>query len=111
MIRGDLTAEIAGLVRRLQPFDRLCSVDTHALVQRWSRDPAMRSYTAHSIKRGALSHLFQAVAQGVDVPEHLLARVAKHKTHQGLPDMTVRYGADPIAVARALKTGHVTVHL
>ena len=111
VIRGDLVAEIAGLVRRLRPFTRLCSVDTQALVRRWSKDASMHQYTGHSIKRGALTHLFQAMAQGVVVPEHLVARLAKHKSSQGLPEMTVRYGADPVAVARALGTGDVTVHL
>ena len=71
----------------------------------------MKEFSGHSIKRGAISHLLVLMAQGVDIPEILLARLAKHKTAAGLPEITIRYGANEVALARAMKTGEVTKYL
>ncbi|KAJ9442313.1 hypothetical protein DIPPA_11650 [Diplonema papillatum] len=111
VIRGDLTGQIASIFRVLAPFDKLTTTTTSRLSHMWDSVPSMARFSGHSIKRGAVTHLFSRVAQGVPIDVMLICRLAKHSTKQGVPDMTVRYGGDGIPMARALQTGLVTVHL
>ena len=38
----------------------------------------MKTYTAHSVKRGAISTLLELLASGCDLKEELISRLAKH---------------------------------
>ena len=111
VVLGDLTGQIAALVKLLTPFDMVTKMTTDALDRTWGADSMMRGYTAHSIKRGAMTVLFKVMASGVDIPEELVDRLAKHSNDKGMSGMTVRYGGDYCAMARALKTGAVTRYL
>ena len=109
VVAGSLVSEIARLFHLLSPFQRLTHLDTCHLDKTWKKE--LPSYTAHSIKRGAISHLLVLLARGVPIQEVLVSRLAKHASESGLSPMTLRYGGDKIALARALRTGEVTVHL
>ncbi|KAJ9450188.1 hypothetical protein DIPPA_20898 [Diplonema papillatum] len=115
VIRGDLTAEIARLVRSLQPFSQLCRLSTDAVAKRWGRTLGMEEYSGHSIKRGAYTVLTQLMAAGtLKVPGCLVSRVLKHEERGGertVSDVTLKYGGDPVAQARMLLTWEVTQHL
>ncbi|KAJ9443143.1 hypothetical protein DIPPA_02664 [Diplonema papillatum] len=114
VVKGPLTAEIATLLQSLIPFNNLTTISTTKLDELWGRSNLMRGYTAHSVKRGAMTRIFQLMGRGVPIPPHLVERLAKHKEQGGpgaLSGVTVRYGADPVAMARALETGKVTIHL
>lgn len=113
VITGDLTGQCAALVTTLTPFTTLTTLTTEGLNARWQVLPVMAPYSAHSIKRGAITHLLRLIAEGTPIPEELVSRVAKHTTPHttGLTEMTVRYGADPVALARVLRTAEVTRYL
>lgn len=68
--------------------------------------------TAHSLKRGALTHLLQCAADG-KLRIDRIATIAKHAHlgHDALPATTLRYVADTVALARALGTHEATVLL
>ncbi|KAJ9438113.1 hypothetical protein DIPPA_29909 [Diplonema papillatum] len=111
VIKGDLTSPICSLLSFLLPFPRLTTWTTSKLVSVWNAIPRMKSFSAHSIKRGAMAVVFQKVAAGADVPEILVSRLAKHSVKAGLSNVTLRYGGDSVAMARALATDRVTVLL
>ncbi|KAJ9453956.1 hypothetical protein DIPPA_22968 [Diplonema papillatum] len=77
----------------------------------------MSAFSAHSIKRGAATFIFQKLASGeAVVPAALVDRLTKHEEKEGggadkFSDTTLRYGGDLVALARALRTGEVTRHL
>ncbi len=108
VVQGPWTDEIAQAVEHLGNFAQLTTVTTATLDALWKMDPVMHAYSAHSIKRGALSHLFELAATGVDVPQVPLALLAKHATTAALSATTIRYGANPVAMARMLGTQQVT---
>ncbi|KAJ9445329.1 hypothetical protein DIPPA_24014 [Diplonema papillatum] len=114
VIVGLLTSELAEMFRTSAPFDRLCLLTTTGLDAMWARTPEMQRYSAHSIKRGAVTHLFGLIATGAPIPLHLVDRLAKHEEPGGLEaisETTIRYGGDPLALARVLETAKVTSHL
>ena len=64
--------------------------------------------SAHSPKRGAMQLVMEAAAAGL-IPLGLAAQIAKHLGGQVvLPDTTVRYTTDRVALARANGSGSVT---
>lgn len=68
-------------------------------------------YSAHSVRRGALSHLQGVMAEGRgEFGEVELARLAKHQSKADpYPVTSIRYGwARPLHLALSLKTGKVT---
>ncbi|KAJ9437453.1 hypothetical protein DIPPA_30261 [Diplonema papillatum] len=113
VIRGDLTPEIAALFRSLAPFSKITAMGTDGLDREWAKSEAMRDFTGHSIKRGAASELYRLVALGTQIPLHLIDRIQKHEEVSGerLADVSIRYGADPVLLARVLKTGEVSKYL
>lgn len=65
----------------------------------------------HSIKVGAITELLNLVTAG-KVPLHLVPLVAKHhQANPPLPNTTIRYIRDRVALARALGTGQATQYL
>ena len=108
VVTGPLTSTIALLFDRLKPFRTLTTVTTEAIVERWRHTPGMEQYTGHSIKRGAVTYLLSLLAQGLPVDPALISVVAKHKVETALSPTTLRYAGDPVALARALGTQHVT---
>ena len=64
--------------------------------------------SAHSPKRGAMQLVMEAAAAGL-IPMGLAAQIAKHLGGQVvLPDTTVRYITDRVALAKANGSGSVT---
>ncbi|KAJ9435697.1 hypothetical protein DIPPA_21932 [Diplonema papillatum] len=114
VVVGPLTAELAEMYRARAPFAELCSLTTTGLDAMWARSPEMRKYSAHSIKRGAVTRLFDCIALGVPIPLYLVNRLAKHEEPGGpgaISKTTIRYGADPLSLARVLGTAKATMHL
>eukprot|EP00659_Diplonema_papillatum_P000307 gene307-biopygen317 len=113
VILGPLTDKISTLYGSLAPFCPLSNLTTTALDSLWAKTPEMAGYTGHSIKRGATTHVLERVVEGERVPMYLLDRLAKHEEKSGtaLSEVTIRYGGNPIAMARALETGRVTMLL
>lgn len=113
VIRGELTKEISELVRELSPFEALCpNLNTEGLDNLWSSDPAMQDYRAHSIKRGATTHLMELMSDGVEIDGDVVDRLTKHAARsEKLSRQTLRYGGNCIAMARVLETGKATMHL
>ena len=67
--------------------------------------------SAHSFKRGAADELMRLAAIG-KVPVEVIPRLLKHKEPVPvLPDVTVRYGSDRVAIARVGRTGELTAQL
>lgn len=65
-------------------------------------------FRAHSIKRGAIEHLFQVLPTG-DQRMSLIPLLAKHGPAFGpLRELTIRYVSDQVAMARHLGTGLLT---
>ena len=114
VIKGNHTEEIKILLDAMGEFKKLHPWDTSKLVKTFQQDGRMKRYTAHSIKRGAISHLLEVLASDQEqqgLTEGLISRLAKHAGVSALSDTTLRYGGNPIAMARALKTGDVTCFL
>jgi integrase len=86
----------------------LCSLTTSALDNRWRRSELMAGFSAHSIKRGALSELIDQASQDSTIDAVKISLLAKHEHVYTLAASTIRYGADPIAMARLMGTQHVT---
>ena len=64
--------------------------------------------SAHSLKRRVIQLLTEAAAEGL-IPLQLVAQMAKHVGGQPLlPDTTVRYLTDRVALARANRSGEAT---
>ena len=111
VIKGNHTEEIKILLDAMGEFKKLHPWDTSKLVKTFQQDGRMKRYTAHSIKRGAISHLLEVLASDQEqqgLTEGLISRLAKHAGVSALSDTTLRYGGNPIAMARALKIGDVT---
>ncbi|KAJ9442493.1 hypothetical protein DIPPA_10853 [Diplonema papillatum] len=112
VLLGSLTDEIAALFRNLAPFNPLTKVTTSALDRMWGNTPTMTGFTAHSIKRGAVTHILDRMVSGLadPVPPYLVDRISKHEERSGtaLSDVTIRYGGNHIAMARALETGRIS---
>ncbi|KAJ9437536.1 hypothetical protein DIPPA_23747 [Diplonema papillatum] len=108
VIKGDWTQAIYVLLKSLLPFQKLTTWTTAMLIAEWRKSPNMVGYTAHSIKRGAVTHLFRKADEGEQFPVVLISRLAKHKAPEQIADTTLRYGGDPVAMARLLATATVT---
>ncbi|KAJ9436747.1 hypothetical protein DIPPA_28398 [Diplonema papillatum] len=115
VIVGPLTPELAEMFQASAPFDELCSLTTTGLDSMWTRSPEMRRYSAHSIKRGAVTRLFDLIASGVSIPLCSVHRLAKHEepggTEGAISETTIRYGGNLLALARVLGTAKATKHL
>lgn len=106
VITGDLTTSIHAALSNLKD-KQLCAVSTSELDHLWSGDGKMAGYSAHSIKRGALTHLMErAVAAQLDPVK--ISLLAKHQHVNVLAQNTIRYGANPVALARLLGTADAT---
>ena len=111
VIVGAQTAEIARLFHLLHPFSQLCETTTSQLDVLWKETTLMRPFTAHSIKRGAVTLLVQLRSQGYPLDEAMISRVAKYGSQGGFAKSTLRYGADPLDLARTLGTEKITISL
>ena len=111
VVVGDWTCTIAAYVATMLPDARLTDVSTAQLRALWSRDPMMEEFTCHSIKRGALTHLGRALDAGADIDPWRISLLAKHDHTLVVGKQTLRYIADPIAMARLHGTQHVTKFL
>jgi hypothetical protein len=110
VLEGDLVPEIYKYFRTLPKDQKVLSSSTTQFRKALQACPGMRKFSAHSIKRGAISHLMQFVPETV---EHLLvSRLAKHKVDSDdVSRQTLRYGADHKQLARSLRTSRVTILL
>jgi hypothetical protein len=93
---------------RLKANDRFTTLSGDAIRATLQRYPSTRELTLHSFKRGAADVLIrEAVAGNLDI--ELLPRLLKHKHPlQELPDVTLRYISDQVALALALRTQEAT---
>ena len=65
----------------------------------------MEKYSAHSIKRGAISHIMGLMSIGEVVDEIVLGRLLKHSSkNDPFSAVTIRYGGNPVDMAHALRT-------
>ena len=62
VIKGNHTEEIKILLDAMGEFKKLHPWDMSKLVKTFQQDGRMKRYTAHSIKRGAISHLLEVLA-------------------------------------------------
>jgi hypothetical protein len=112
IIRGPLTSVLAKMLRQLGDFTELCPLNSGAIDARWARDPLMRPYTAHSIKRGVTTHLDQKFKAGemTQVPPFAREHLEKHSAGPADPanKMGHLYGGDDVALAAKFATQHVT---
>jgi hypothetical protein len=110
VLEGDLVPRIYKFFRTLQKDEPVMAATTSEFRKALQACPGMRKFSAHSIKRGAISHLMQFVPETV---EHLLvSRLAKHKVDSDdVSRQTLRYGADHKQLARSLRTSRVTTLL
>lgn len=108
VVRGDgtegLAKWIATAMQGKKRDDKLFPYPTHKL-----RDVlAPWGYTAHSIKRGALLHVLQALPLGSPLLT-IVPLLGKHApSFPILGDLTVRYAGEQLEVARHLGTGLLT---
>lgn len=79
VITGTWTREIYDLVKYLRPGHKVCPLNRTQMVNFWRTDKSMRQFTAHSIKRGAIQHLFQRAAAGELKELHLISLLAKQR--------------------------------
>ena len=108
VVTGALTEKIASLYGRLKPFRYLTETTTEALTEKWHHTPGMTSFSGHSIKRGAVTHLLSLLAEKKPVNPSLISVLAKHKVEVALSPTTIRYAGDPVALAKAIGTQDVT---
>jgi hypothetical protein len=91
------------LPRPDSPFTTLTSHDFCRMASRLKV-----KWTAHSMKRGAVTHLIEQAAEG-RVDPWIVARLAKHKAGlMEFPETTLRYAANDPATARMLGTQDAT---
>ena len=110
VVCGPHEADELRAILALSPDQPLCPMTTTTMVRHF-RAAGLADITGHSLKRGAIRLLHQLAANGVVDPT-VIPRLAKHReTAPLLPDMTVRYGADKVALARIGRTGELTRHL
>ncbi len=79
----------------------------------WKRQfrDTLPHFTAHSLKRGAIHHLATEAGAGRLDPR-LIPLIARHKDPlHGYPQMTFRYAADSVPLARVLGSQNATLLL
>lgn len=93
-------------VAALGPGEPFTTVTTAELDREFYR--LRLKWTAHSLKRGAVTALIEAAAEGL-VDPWIVARLAKHKSalHE-FPETTLRYAANDPATALMLGTQQAT---
>jgi len=92
-------------------FERL--IRTLEVPPEWKRrfPGTLSHFTAHSLKRGAVHHLASEAGEGRLDPR-LIPLLARHKDPlHGYPEMTFRYAADAVPLARALGSQRATLLL
>lgn len=109
VITGPYTTTIARLLKKYLGTGPLCELTTarlNALIKQ-----TFPNLSTRSIKRGAVTWLTQVVdEQGLD--PQLIPLVAKHQRPSPvLPPMSMRYAANPLALAHILKSARATQHL
>jgi hypothetical protein len=89
-----------------QPQSPFTTLDAHNFDRVTSRLKV--KWTAHSLKRGAVTHLIEQAAEG-NVDPWIVARLAKHKAGlMEFPETTLRYAANDPATAVMLGTQAAT---
>lgn len=107
VIVGDLTPQISSGALTLTSNHADLSDISSAKLTRMMQASGLPQ-TSRSIKRGAVTHLTSLAARkGLDPA--VIPNLSKHKvSNPVLPDMTIRYGADPASMARLLGTSKAT---
>jgi hypothetical protein len=100
--------ELVRRIAHLKTGDHFTTLTGDSVRATLRKFPATRDLTLHSFKRGAADVLIQEVVAG-NLDIELLPRLLKHKHPiQELPDVTLRYISDQIALALALRTQEAT---
>lgn len=105
IISGEWTREIAAMLRQIdlrRGLSDMTTDDLSAMLHLWTGT----AYTAHSIKRGALTHLVQLIPD-LNITMEDVQRLAKHKELE----TTLRYIGNQTALAHALDPLRITQHL
>lgn len=94
------TRELENMLRRLNPPTSLLMQPTLVPGQEWRTH-----YTAHSIKKGAIKHLWENQASA-NLDPLIIERISKHKNPSGEPlsREAIRYAPDVFPIARYLGT-------
>lgn len=96
--------QLAQMLAQMSPHDNLTKWSTRDLLEYLHKRYPTKSWTAHSIKRGALTHLARMAAEQKLNPA-LIPQLGKHIGGQPLlPDTTVRYIANAEVMARMNKS-------
>ena len=106
VIKGNHTEEIKILLGAMGGFKKLHPWGTSRLVKTFQQDSRMKRYTAHSIKRGAISHLLASDQEQQGLTEGLISRLAKHAGVSALSDTTLGY----IPLSRNVGRGAGNIH-
>lgn len=108
VIEGDLTSRLCHLLRRPWNNATLCPIGAGALTRLLRREPRMGGYSAHSIKRGAVTALTRQAAAG-NISSDLISTLAKHQLRNPVVSpTTMAYAADRIALAVTIGTQRAT---
>jgi hypothetical protein len=111
VIRGPHTAELSTLLRKYVTKHADLSDLSSAQLTREFHAAGLKGMTSRSLKRGAVTHLTEQVARR-NLDPRLIPTLAKHKVPDPvLPETTMRYGANPLAMARLLGTARATALL
>jgi hypothetical protein len=103
-------APIVNRVLAMRPGEKFTTT-TAASFDRYTLQHNM-PWTAHSFKRGALTHLMRA-ALDKKVPRQVVWFLAKHSDgwNQGVPESTLRYITDQQVIAMMTETWRATILL
>ncbi|KAK7198968.1 hypothetical protein NESM_000864200 [Novymonas esmeraldas] len=111
VIRGDGTAAMAAFLRTARLGKRMEEPLFNYPTPRIREVLLPYGYSAHSIKRGAILHVLQVLPEESPLLS-IVPLLGKHAPHfPVLGDLTVRYSAEQVTVARHLGTGSLTALL
>ncbi len=96
-------------IRKLKKDQKFCPKNTDQMLRWMKKKKETSNLTCHSFKRTGLDILAAAVVRG-ELQPTLLPLMAKHqdKNLQYIPESTIRYIANKVALAKILKTQEAT---
>lgn len=101
--------ELKEYIRKLKKDQKFCPKTSDQMLKWLKKKKSTSNLTCHSFKRTALDILASAVVRG-ELHPTLLPLMAKHqdKNLQYMPESTIRYIANKVALAKILKTQEAT---
>ena len=105
IVTGPGTPELAQHIQSMNPGQRLCYTTVREMGHQ-IRSILGQGYGTHSIKRGAITHLFHEISLG-NLRMQEVQNLTKHQNIESL----LRYNANSVTTARALGTQRVSALL